>query len=84
MNLPPKVPRLKWITFTMAARYVRAHHHFSSCTRQTIHNWAKLGVMGEKMKSVRHGFMYKTTKEWVDDFLSRIPNGTIQTTNRKG
>jgi hypothetical protein len=69
-HVPPP-PEAKRITAEFAARHVRTKHH-ADCTRQTIHNWMKHGVRGEKLKGKRVGYRWFTTKEWVDEFIAHL------------
>lgn len=68
-NVPP--PPGQRITAEFAARHVRTKHH-ADCTRQTIHNWMKLGVKGEKLRAYRVGHRWYTCKEWIDGFIANI------------
>lgn len=68
MDNPP-VPKL--IKLSEVPRHIRTKHG-PDITRQTVYNWTKLGVKGIKLKSVKVGTYIRTTKGWVDAFLSHL------------
>jgi len=41
-------------------------------TRQTMYNWIRRGVRGEKLRSTRKVNKLYTTEGWIDDFVDRI------------
>jgi hypothetical protein len=70
MQMPSYHPKeLKMLS--EVPRYIRIKHG-PDFTRQTIYNWAKVGVRGTKLKTVQVGCFIRTTKNWVDEFLARL------------
>jgi len=58
------------MTLNEVPRYIRTKHFFD-VSRQTVYNWAKLGVRGIKLRTLKLGPRnILTTKEWVDAFLA--------------
>ena len=46
------------------------HQQYSiEVTRQTVYNWAKTGIRGVQLKTVRKAGKLFTTKGWVDAFV---------------
>lgn len=41
-------------------------------TRQTVYNWAKKGVNGVRLRTIRKFGSLVTTENWVDDFLANL------------
>jgi hypothetical protein len=68
-KLPPAPPRR--ITLSEVPHYIRCKYCFD-VTRQTVYNWAKVGIKGEKLRISRMGRNFLTTKEWIDEFLDRV------------
>lgn len=70
-NEPSKGPP-KMIRLSEVPRHVRITKHVDGVTRQTVYNWVRKGVHGEKLKAKKVGHYMVTTKEWVDAFLNRL------------
>lgn len=68
---PPKYQPKHLIKLCEVPRHIRIKHG-PDFTRQTIYNWAKFGVKGVKLKTVQVGCFIRTTKGWVDEFLSHL------------
>lgn len=60
---PPK--RMK---MSEVPRYVQ-YHYGIEISRQTAYNWAKTGIRGVQLKTVRKAGKLFTTKGWLDDFI---------------
>lgn len=67
MDIPP--PKL--IKISEVPRYIRIKYG-PDVTRQTVYNWARLGVKGTKLKTMKVGSFIRTTKGYVDAFLSHL------------
>lgn len=43
-------------------------------SRQTVYNWAKKGVRGIRLRTIRKANKWWTTAAWVDDFVTDTGN----------
>lgn len=68
----PVRPPPKRIKLSEVPKHLRCKHNVDGFTRQTVYNWAKVGVKGTKLKVIQVGNVKFTTKEWVDDFFTHL------------
>lgn len=61
---------IRW-RFSRAIKYLKDVHGLT-ITRQTLHNWTKIGVGGVKLKTERLGHGFYTTKDDLDAFVHQL------------
>jgi hypothetical protein len=59
------------LRFSQAVKYLKNTHGLT-ITRQTLHNWSKVGVGGTKLNTIRLGWSYYTAKSDLDVFVGQL------------